>query len=108
MVGFESPKLHQKIPSIYWGFFMSDFAKKSFGKSFGVDVFVLLDDAFDFVLRVLRQFANDSAKIIEHFDCLVFAVTRITAHAGVPTHAVARCVHASACVYASVTTSSTC
>ena len=98
MVGFESPKLHQKIPSKYWGFFMSDFAKKSFGKSFGVDIFVLLDDAFDFVLRVLRQFANDSAKIVKDFDCLVLSVTRVPAHAGVPAHAVARCVHASACV----------
>lgn len=45
MVGFESPKLHQKIPSIYWGFFMSDFLKKSFRKSFRVDVFVLFDDS---------------------------------------------------------------
>lgn len=55
MVGFESPKLHQKIPSNYWGFSFIIVRIKSLTKSLSVHVFVLFDDAFDFVLRVLRQ-----------------------------------------------------
>ena len=98
VVGFESPKLHQKIPSKHWGFSFVRVRVKSPIKSLSVHVFVLFDDSLDFVLRILGQFANDSAQIVKDLDGLVFAVTRVPAHAGVPAHAVARCVHASACV----------